>query len=68
MRTYRRPTPEEQHQLDKRTFNLILKDYHYCKERDLLSAVPHLEKAVVRWFKKVNGIPMDDDDKEPPNN
>lgn len=65
MMRYRRPTPEEQQQLDEHTFRLILRDYHICKERNLLSAVPDLEKAVVRWFKKVNGIPENDDDTKP---
>lgn len=67
MRFHRPPTPEEQQVLDERTFRLILTDYHLCKERNLFSAVPHLEKAVVRWVKKVNGIPENDNDTEPPN-
>jgi hypothetical protein len=59
-------TPEEQQKLNETTFRLILRDFLQCKERDLLPAVPHLEKAVVQWFSYITGLTVKVVDDKPP--
>lgn len=55
-----------QQELDARIFRLILNDYRICKERNLTSALDHLEQEVTRWFNRINDIALNDDPNKPP--
>jgi|GEM_PF-4106797 len=45
-----------QKRIDARIFRFILNDYLVCREQNLTSALPDLEREVWRWLMQVDGM------------
>lgn len=54
-----------QQELDARISRLILHDYQLCKERNLTSALDHLEQEVARRTNRINDITLANDTNKP---
>jgi hypothetical protein len=48
--------PIDQQRINARIFRLILNDYLICREQNLTSALPSLERAVMQWLNRVGGM------------
>lgn len=45
-----------QKRVDARIFRVILNDYLKCREKNLTSALPDLEREIWRWLMRVGGM------------